>query len=91
MTSSFGLDLNIEATDELTAYTLVPVIYEEKRAKMRGYVYIWKYISNDFLGLSEKWTKYVQERMYLQDSNSLCGVTYCSTSGNQTKRNKSLL
>ncbi len=83
MTSSFGLDLNIEATDELTAYTLVPVIYEEKRAKMRGYVFSrfeWKMN-----------IKYVQERMYLQDSNSLCGVTYCSTSGNQTKRNKSLL
>lgn len=40
MTSSFGLDLNIEATDELTVYTLVPVIYEEKRGKMRGNVYI---------------------------------------------------
>lgn len=39
MTSSFGLDFNIEATDELTVYTFLPVIYK-KNSKNKGEFYL---------------------------------------------------
>lgn len=56
MTSSFGLDFNIEATDELTLYTFLPVIYKKKKKKTNNEVEIyWR--RKDFLDLGKIYIK----------------------------------